>query len=69
MREVGQGGTIRTLNGNVATRQEAVDLINEAGGEIQRFDLPHEPPNPHDFPHINYTTGNGVKGTIEIQGL
>jgi len=66
VKQVNQGGTIRSINGRVPTVQEATDLINEGGGRVVRVDPPHEAPNPHDFPHINYETSNGLKGTIEI---
>lgn len=67
MKKVGEGGTIKDLNGQVPTQQEAIDLINEAGGTVNRIEGPHNAPNPHDFNHINYTTPNGGKGTIKIQ--
>ncbi len=43
-----------------------MDLIKESGGKVNRIEGPHEYPNPHNFNHINYTTPNGKKGTIEI---
>ncbi|MFZ5643768.1 MAG: RHS repeat-associated core domain-containing protein [Bacillota bacterium] len=64
---VKSGGTIESINGNVPTQQEAKDLIIEAGGIIDRIEGPHMAPNPHSYPHINYTTPNGKKGTIRIQ--
>ena len=67
MRAVNQGGTIRTINGTVATEGEARDLITSGGGKVVRVDPPHTFPNPHDFPHINYVTSAGIKGTIEIR--
>jgi hypothetical protein len=48
------------------TEAEATDLIKEGGGRVVRVDPPHEPPNPHNFDHINYTTANGAKGTVKI---
>jgi len=66
---VGKGGTIRGFNGRTPTLEEAAALILESGGKIERIELAHEPPNPHNFTHINYRTPNGNKGTIEIQGL
>jgi hypothetical protein len=59
--KVGEGGTIRDLNGQVPTQQEAIDLINEAGGTVNRVEGPHNAPNPHNFNHINYTTPGGGK--------
>nr|OZC14107.1 hypothetical protein SPSIL_50350 [Sporomusa silvacetica DSM 10669] len=64
---VGSGGTIRDLKGQIPTKQEAMDLIIESGGKVNRIEGPHESPNPHNFNHINYTTASGKKGTIEIQ--
>ena len=52
---------------SVPTQQEAIDLINEAGGTVNRIEGPHNSPNPHNFNHINYTTPSGGKGTIRIQ--
>jgi hypothetical protein len=68
VRQVESGGTIESIGGKVPTKQEAVDLIRESRGNVERIDLvPHEPPNPHQYPHINYTTANGRKGTLRIQ--
>jgi hypothetical protein len=64
---VNKGGTIKDLSGKVPTKQEAIDLIKESGGKINRIEGPHNEPNPHDFDHINYTTSNGAKGTIKIK--
>jgi len=50
----------------VPTQAEAVQLITDAGGTIQRIEGPHAPPNPHIFPHINDTTPSGWKGTLRI---
>jgi len=61
------GGTIKNLNGQTPTRQEAIDLIKESGGTVNRIEGPHEYPNPHNFNHINYTTATGQKGTIKIK--
>ncbi len=64
---VDRGGTIPDINGKIPTVKEATDLIKAAGGKIDRIDQPHPFPNPHNFPHINYTTRSGKKGTIAIQ--
>ena len=63
---VRSGGTIKDFNGRIPTQNEAIDLIREAGGIVTRIDMPHNPPNPHDFPHINFTTPCGTRGTIQI---
>lgn len=65
VKKVDEGSTIHELNGQVPTEQEAIDLINEAGGIVNRIEGPHNAPNPHDFNHINYATSNG--GTIKIK--
>ena len=49
------------------TEQEAISLINESGGIVNRIEGPHNPHNPHNYNHINYTTPSGGKGTIQIQ--
>ncbi len=67
VRKVEQGGTIRDINGKTPTEAEARQLIEEAGGRVDRVEGPHNEPNPHNFDHINYTTKSGAKGTIEIQ--
>jgi hypothetical protein len=69
VKQVGQGGTIRGFNGQVPTQQEAIDLINEEGGQVLCIEGPHEAPNPHTFNHINYVTSGGVRGAIEILRL
>jgi RHS repeat-associated protein len=66
---VRKGGTIESMLGRVPTKIEAIKLIQESGGTIQRIEGPHLAPNPHSYPHINYTTPSGVKGTIKIQEL
>jgi RHS repeat-associated protein len=63
------GGTIEELSGKVPTRNEAIRLIEEGGGKINRIDSAHQPPNPHNYNHINYTTISKEKGTIKIQSL
>ncbi|MDP2816080.1 MAG: RHS repeat-associated core domain-containing protein, partial [Rectinemataceae bacterium] len=66
---IGKGGTIENLAGKVPTKSEAVTLIGEAKGKIDRIEGPHAIPNPHVYNHINYTTESGLKGTIRIQDL
>ena len=63
---VGKGGTITSLNGGVPSIAQAVQLINESGGTVIRIEGAHPFPNPHIYPHINYVTSTGVKGTIKI---
>jgi RHS repeat-associated protein len=66
VRQVGQGGTIESIGGRVPTASEARALIKESGGRVLRTEPPHPSPNPHNYPHINYTTSSGAKGTIRI---
>jgi hypothetical protein len=66
---VDAGGTIPEVSGVIPTQTEAEQLIEDGGGTIQRIEDAHLPPNPHQYPHINYTTSGGLKGTIQIQGL
>ena len=64
--EVAKGGDVKLLNGAIPTKNEAIRLINQSGGTVLRIEGGHEFPNPHNFPHINYETIDGVKGTIQI---
>jgi RHS repeat-associated protein len=66
------GGEVRAIAGKVATYEEAVKLIEEAGGTIQRVEEAHLPSSVAasiDYKHINYTLPNGSKAHIEIQNL
>lgn len=67
--KVAKGDTHEAFGGKIASREEATALIRDARGRVDRIEGPHEAPNPHNYPHINYTTGSGVKGTIRITGL
>ena len=51
-------GTIGNLSGKMPTRNEAIDLIKESGGRIQRIEGAHSSPNSHNYPHINYKLYN-----------
>jgi RHS repeat-associated protein len=65
-----QGGP-RVDLGFIPTQQQALQLLQDAGVDLNspelRIEGPHAPPNPHDYPHINYPTPSGGKGTIQIQ--
>ncbi|MBE6630735.1 MAG: hypothetical protein E7624_07810 [Ruminococcaceae bacterium] len=63
---VGKGGTITSLNGGIPSKAQAMQLINQSGGTALRIEGAHQFPNPHNYPHINYVTSTGVKGTIKI---
>jgi len=69
VQKVKGGGTITDLNGKIPTKTEAIKLIEEGGGKVDRIEAGHADPNPHQYNHINYTTNTGIKGTIKIQGL
>jgi hypothetical protein len=65
-----QAGTHETLNGKVPTKEEAIRMIEENGGRIDRLDYEGHPPggvSDHTYPHINYTTSSGVKATVRVQ--
>jgi len=51
----------------MASESEAVELLKKAGATIERIEAGHLPPNPHCYPHINFTTPTGAKGTIRIR--
>jgi RHS repeat-associated protein len=59
--------TLESVEGVVPTEQQALALIKEAGGENIRVEGGHEPPNPHSYPHINYTLPGGIRGTVRIR--
>jgi len=67
--QVKKGGTIENFNGNVASEAEARRLIEQSGGTINRVEGAHPKGgvSNHNYPHINYTTSSGVKGTIKIK--
>ena len=64
---VKRGGTIERINGEIISQSEAESLIKEIKGTILRVEGGHmKGTNPHKFPHINYITQDGKKGTIRI---
>jgi RHS repeat-associated protein len=70
MKIVRTPGTHEALEGLVPTFEEAKELIQEAGGTIDRVEE-HAPGgvSPHAYPHINYTTASGQTATLRIQRL
>jgi RHS repeat-associated protein len=66
VRRVDRGGTIVEIGGKIPTKSEAQHLIQQAKGRIGRIEDGHPAPNPHSYPHINYTTSSGMRGTIRI---
>jgi hypothetical protein len=65
--EVNTPGTHETIGGVVPSQDQAMRLIREGGGTVVRVEEGHEPPNPHVYPHINYTTSDGQRATVQIQ--
>ena len=67
------------LNGKVPTREEATRMIEEAGGKVTRGGSGQEiepgeagghgadSVSHHDYPHINYETSSGAKGTVRVK--
>ena len=57
------------LNGKVPTREEANQMIQEAGGSVDRNDPGHSPGgvSTHTDPHVNYTTPSGQKATVTVR--
>jgi len=64
-------GTVdrKELLGKVPTKEEALHMISDAKGQITSIEETGHAEGgvtPHTYPHINYTTKSGVKGTIKI---
>jgi RHS repeat-associated protein len=58
------------LNGKVPSRDDAKRMIEEAGGKVVRGEEQAHGPDSvshHDYPHINYETASGNKGTIRVK--
>lgn len=68
LKKIRQGGQKVDL-GFIPTEEQARQLLEDAGVDLEKIrpELPHASPNPHDYPHINYPTPSGGKGTIQIQ--
>jgi RHS repeat-associated protein len=66
---LGSPGTHEAVNGTVPTVDEARALLEELGvnPEDMRIEGGHAPPNPHTYPHINYPTPGGGRGTVKTQ--
>jgi len=72
VRVVERGGTIRGVMGKIPSYDEAVMLLEDAGGTIVRVEGPHSATSVAasiDFPHINFLTSSGKKGHLEILSL
>ena len=65
---VNNGGTITSLNGGISIQAQAEQLFRQTGGVVIRVEPAHSLP-PHNYPHINYETGSGVRGTLRILGV
>jgi RHS repeat-associated protein len=70
LKRLQQGGQKVDL-GFIPTREQALQLLEDAGVDMKSKELrvqePHLAPNPHNYPHINYPTPAGSKGTLQIQ--
>jgi hypothetical protein len=58
------------LGGKVPSKEEAVKMIEESGGRVNRIEPPHAADGVSTHTeswHINYSTKTGVTGTINIQ--
>lgn len=67
VKDVDRGGDFDVAKHGIPTEKEARKLIEEAGGTVKRVEE-HAPGgvSTHTYPHINYTTKDGTKGTIRI---
>jgi RHS repeat-associated protein len=69
IREVDTPGTHTQVGGTVPTQAQAEGLIEAGGGRVERVEEGHRPPNPHQYPHINYRTSGGERGTVQITSV
>jgi RHS repeat-associated protein len=71
VREISEPGDHPTVQGKIPTYEEAVRLIRAAGGKIDRVEEAHpaDGVSTHTYPHINYTTADGLKATVQIQSV
>lgn len=67
--ETAKPGTHETVNNRVPTREEAEQLIYRAGGRIERVERAHPLGKGHGFDHINYTTAEGQKATVQVESV
>ena len=69
LRKILSGGDVDL--GFVPTTSQAMQLLKDAGIDTSspalRIEGPHGPPSTHDYPHINYPTPNGGRGTVRTQ--
>jgi RHS repeat-associated protein len=69
MKLIQKGGDVNL--GFIPTKAEALDMLKDAGIDINskgfRIELPHGPPSTHTYPHINFPTPGGGRGTIRIE--
>lgn len=67
--QIGQPLTHLEVVGKIPDKAEAVELIKEAGGVVNRIEEEGHAVggvSSHTFPHINYTTADGAKATVQI---
>ncbi len=71
LNKIRQGGPKVNL-GFIPTKDQALQMLQDAGVDVNsgsrefRIQDAHDSP-PHNYPHINYPTPSGGKGTIQIQ--
>ena len=68
----GEAGVIQNIGGRIPTYDEAIYLIKDAGGTVQRVDKSHAGSRVAghiDFPHINFTTPSGSRSHLRIQDV
>jgi hypothetical protein len=72
VKAIKQPGTHATINVGgkevIPTRQVAEKLIASAGGTIERIEKAHKGKG-HPYPHINYTTADGKKATVQVESV
>ncbi len=65
-----KGGEFDTSTHGIPRISEAERLLSEAGCRIDRRDIAGHAPggvSTHTYPHFNYVTPTGVKGTIRVR--
>jgi hypothetical protein len=69
VRTLKQPGTHELVEGIVPTVEEAKQLIQKAGGTVDRIEEGHAVGgvSEHTYPHINYTTASGSKATVRVE--
>jgi len=69
IKKLQQPGTHENIDGVIPTREEAENLLSEAGCKIKRIERGHTSGKGHPYDHINYETPSGEKGTIRVESV